>query len=83
MDKITFTSDSGESVELYVLEQTKINGSSYLLVTEDDEECFILKEKEGSDATEALYETVDDDTELNAVSKVKTFWSLVFIVATM
>ncbi len=70
MEKITFASDSGESAEFFVLEQTKINGISYLLVTEDQEECFILKEKEGSELTEALYETVEDDTELDAVSKV-------------
>lgn len=70
MEKITFVSDSGESVELFVLEQTKINGISYLLVAEDEEECFILKEKEESGATEALYETVEDDTEFYAVSKV-------------
>ena len=70
MEKITFISDSGESVELFVLEQTKINGISYLLVAEDEEECFILKEKEEPEMTEALYETVEDDTEFLAVSKV-------------
>lgn len=71
MEKITFAAaDSEGSVELFVLEQTKINGISYLLVTEDNEECFILKEKTESEKTEALYETVEDDTEFNAVSKV-------------
>jgi hypothetical protein len=71
MEKISFAAaDMEESVELFVLEQTKINGVSYLLVTEDNEECFILKEKTESENVEALYETVEDDVELNAVSKV-------------
>jgi hypothetical protein len=71
MEKISFAAaDMEESVELFVLEQTKINGVSYLLVTEDNEECFILKERTESENVEALYETVEDDVELNAVSKV-------------
>ena len=48
MEKIKFTfEDAGESVEFFVLEQTKLNGSVYILVTdsqEDDAECLILKE---------------------------------------
>mgnify|MGYP000482455703 CR=1 FL=1 len=47
MEKIKFCFDeSGDSVEFFVLEQTKINGASYILVTdsqEDDAECLILK----------------------------------------
>ena len=48
MEKITFASaDSQENEEFFVLEQTKLNGVSYILVTdseEDDAECWILKD---------------------------------------
>ena len=69
MEKIKFCFDeSGDSVEFFVLEQTKINGASYILVT--DAECLILKEGESQDAKESVYEIVEDDVELQAVSKV-------------
>ena len=46
MEKIRFTSDERqEETEFFVLEQTKLNGVSYILVTdseEDDAECLIL-----------------------------------------
>ena len=48
MEKIRFTSDElQEEIEFFVLEQTKLNGVSYILVTdseEDDAECLILKD---------------------------------------
>ena len=47
MEKIKFTLDTQESVEFYVLEQTKLGGSQYILVTdtqEGDGEALILKE---------------------------------------
>jgi hypothetical protein len=37
---------------------------------EDDAECLILKEGESQDAKESVYEIVEDDVELQAVSKV-------------
>ncbi len=74
MEKIKFTfEDAGESVEFFVLEQTKINGTVYILVTdsqEDDAECLILKETGAKEDGESVYEVVEDDTELMAVSKV-------------
>ena len=57
----------------FVLEQTKINGATYILVTdseEDDAECLILKETGVEEQTDKMYEIVEDDTELLAVSKV-------------
>ena len=59
-------------MEFYVLEQTRIGGASYILVTDSEEgdaQCLILKEKEGTDE-ESLYEIVEDEVELMAVSKV-------------
>ena len=72
MEKIKFMLDTKESVEFYVLEQTKLGGISYILVTdaeEGDGEALILKETaENSDRKESVYEIVSDDTELSAVA---------------
>lgn len=73
MEKVRFTfgDGSGES-EFFVLEETKINGSSYILVVDsqdDDAECLILRE-EGTREGDSIYEIVEDETELLAVSKV-------------
>ena len=68
-------SETGEEVEFYVIEQTRINNTNYILVTEDEEdteeaEAYILKDlSEDSDA-EAIYEFVEDDEELEYVSKI-------------
>ena len=74
MEKIKFTfEDTDETVDFYVLEQTKINGCSYILVTdseEDDAQCLILNENSVTDDKDSIYDIVEDDTELLAVSKV-------------
>lgn len=74
MEKVRFGfgDGSGED-EFYVLEETKINGAAYILVTDspdDDGECLILRETGSPDQSESLYEIVEDETELLAVSKV-------------
>lgn len=74
MEKIIFTfEDTKEDVEFFVLEQTRLNGNNYILVTdsEDDEaECLILKDTSAAEDTESLYEIVEDDVELSAVLRV-------------
>ena len=74
MEKIKFAFGDGNGEdEFFVLEQTKINGATYILVTdseEDDAECLILKETGVEEQTDKMYENVEDDTELLAVSKV-------------
>lgn len=74
MEKIVFTSEEGsETIEFFVLEQTKINGISYILVTDSesgDAQCLILKDTAPFDSDESVYEIVEDDDELSAVSKV-------------
>ena len=74
MEKIKFAFGDGNGEdEFIVLEQTKINGATYILVTdseEDDAECLILKETGVEEQTDKMYEIVEDDTELLAVSKV-------------
>ena len=77
MEKIKFAFGDGNGEdEFFVLEQTKINGATYILVTdseEDDAECLILKETGVEEQTDKMYEIVEDDTELLAVSKVTVF----------
>lgn len=73
--KITLTTDSGENVEFYVLEETRINGMNYLLVTDaaddDDEgECYILKDLSKQEDSQALYEFVEDDNEIDYLFKI-------------
>ena len=67
--KITMTADSGESVDFYVLEETRIGGTDYLLVTdemdEEDGECYILKDLSGAEDDQAVYEFVENDEELD------------------
>lgn len=73
MEKIKFQSEGMEEVEFFVLEQTKINGTSYILVTDSEEgdaECLILKDCAKAEDKDSVYEIVEDDTELSAVSKV-------------
>ena len=65
--------DGEEKAEFFVLEQTRIGGVSYILVTDsedEDGEALILKDLSKDGEEEAVYEIVDDDEELTAVSKV-------------
>ena len=71
-EKIVFQTDEGE-VLFYVLEQTRISGVNYLLVTDSDEdeaECLILKDISSESGQEAVYEIVEDDDMLEALQKV-------------
>ncbi|HJA06016.1 MAG TPA: DUF1292 domain-containing protein [Candidatus Mediterraneibacter pullicola] len=74
MEKIRFAfADGTGGDEFFVLEETRINGSTYILVTdseEEDAECLILKETEKPKPGDSVYEIVEDETELLAVSKV-------------
>ena len=73
MEKITFRPDGEDPVDFFVLEQTKIGGNQYILVTEEEEgdsQALILKEITEAKATESVYEIVEDDTELAAVASV-------------
>ena len=71
MDKILFTGEEGTE-EFYVLEQTMIGGVSYLLVTdtEEDGDAWIMKDLSAAGEAEAIYEFVEEEQELEAVSRV-------------
>ncbi len=73
LEKIVFCPDRDEPVEFYVLEQTRINGTNYILVTdfeEGDGEALILKDMSKDEDKDSVYAIVDDDTELKAVAGV-------------
>ena len=73
LEKITFCPDNEEPVEFYVLEQTRISGTNYILVTdceEGDGEALILKDLSKDEDTESVYSIVSDETELSAVAGV-------------
>ena len=76
-EKITLETDAGELVDFYVLEETRINGMNYLLVTdseEDDEEgeCYILKDVSKAEDSEAVYEFVENDDEMDYLYRIFT-----------
>ena len=72
--KIEFCPDrETEAVGFFVVEETRIAGVSYLLVTESEEdeaEAYLLKDLSEDGEAEARYVFVEDDEELEAVSKV-------------
>ena len=75
-EKITLQTDDGEAVDFYVLEETRINGMNYLMVTdaqeEEDGECYVLKDVSGSGDSEAVYEFVENDDELDYLNRIFT-----------
>lgn len=74
--KITLTAEGNETVDFFVLEETRINGMNYLLVTDsqDDEdgECYILKDLSGAEDAEAVYEFVENDAEIDYLLNIFT-----------
>lgn len=72
-EKIVFTTQDNEKIEFYVLEQTMINGVNYILVAdtiEDEEANALILKESANEADEILYDVVEDDNELQAISKV-------------
>ena len=73
MEKITFHAGEDTQEEFYVLEQTRIGGIDYILVSdceEGDGEAMILKDVSGDGEEEAVYVVVADEEELAAVAGV-------------
>lgn len=60
-------------VEFFVLEQTKIGGTNYILVTDmedGDGDALILKDLSKPEEKDGLYEIVSEEKELSAVAAV-------------
>ena len=76
MEKLTFVTEDQESVDFYIIEETRVNGINYLLVTESEDEedeeaeAYILKDTSKAKDTEAVYEFVESEEELDAVSRI-------------
>jgi hypothetical protein len=72
-DEIVFTAEDGEEVTFRVIEQTRLGGVDYLLVSTEDEgeeEAVILKDISKDTDTEAIYDIVEDDRELELVTGI-------------
>jgi hypothetical protein len=76
LTKITLEAGpEGQEVDFFVLEQTRIAGRDYLLVTDaedGDGDAYILEDISADGEKDALYEFVEDDERLEALSKVFT-----------
>lgn len=61
------------NVRFAVLEETELNGQTFLLVTDpqpsEEDLCYILR-KCGEDGEDLTYETVDDEKLLNVLSGI-------------
>ena len=72
MEKIKFETDDGVR-EFYVIDETRISGRNYILVSdslEDEADAMILKDMSAESDAEAIYVPVEDDVELDAVASV-------------
>jgi len=73
LEKITFNPGGEDPVDFFVLEQTRIGGYNYILVTdfeEGDGEALILKDLTKDGEEESVFTIVSDDEELAAVASV-------------
>ena len=74
MQSINFITDEWEHLPFYIIEQTTLAGKDFLLVTdsdtdEDEAEVYIMQEISDQD-DQTVYEFVEDETQLEALSKV-------------
>lgn len=74
-DLVTFITDDNEEVTFHVIEQTKLNGYTYLLVTDsqgegDDGTAYILKDMSAEGEESSLYTIVEEEEELNLIADI-------------
>ena len=73
MEKVVFLAEDGSQEEFFIIEQTTLQGRTYLLVTDQEEgdaQAWILKCISSDEDGEVSYEMVEDDNELEAVGAV-------------
>ena len=71
--EIIVTDEDGQEIALYVVEETRMNGCSYLLAADSEDgdgDCYILKDVSGEDEAEAIYEFVEDDAEAESIFRI-------------
>lgn len=73
-EKIVFIDEDGDKIEMFVVEETRINNVNYILVTEDNEsdeaDAYILKDVSDDGDEEAIYEMVEEDSEIEYIGKI-------------
>lgn len=74
---VPFTTEDGEIVDMYVLEETTLQGIHYILVTEeldddhDEAIVMIMKEEKQQEENEvSVYDVVENEEELQVVAKL-------------
>ena len=71
---ITFTDEKGNEIKFEIIEETRINGVNYILVTDDVEneeaDAYILKDVSSDEDEDAVYEMVEDESEIDYIGKV-------------
>lgn len=72
---VIFTTDDNEEIEFQIIEQTTLNGISYILVTdtdvEDEGNAYILKTEESDEEVEEfVYRFVEEEEELELIGKI-------------
>lgn len=73
LEKVTFNPEGEDPIEFYVLEQTRIGGYNYILVSdsqEGDGEALILKDLSKDGEEESIFTIVSEEDELAAVAGV-------------
>ncbi len=74
-DEINFITEDGEEIIFQVLEQTRLGGTDYLLVSTTEEEdgeaeALILRDISQDTDEEAVYDIVEDEKELQSVAAI-------------
>ena len=72
-EMIILTTEDGEELPCYVLEETRVAGCNYVLVTDSEEgdgECYILKDISEAEDAEAVYEIVEDEKEQQYLARI-------------
>lgn len=72
-EKIVFVDDDGNEIEMFVVEETRINNVNYILVTDDESDeatAYILKDISNDEDEEAVYEMVEDDSEIQYIGRI-------------
>ena len=73
LEKVTFNPEGEEPIDFYVLEQTRIGGFNYILVSdsqEGDGEALILKDLSKDGEEESVFSVVSEEDELAAMAGV-------------
>ena len=69
-NRIILKTEDGKEAVFYAEEQTRVGGISYLLVSDDEQNAYILKDISDDIEEDARYILVEDDEEVAAVSAI-------------